>query len=851
MELWRIEDMKPVKQAQANGKFHIGDSYILLCTTLSKSNKLQWAIHFWLGSESSQDESGVAAYKTVELDNSLGGSAVQYRELQDSESTLFLSYFKHTGGIEYLPGGVDSGFTKVERDVYETRMLHCKGKRTVRVHQVPIALTSLNKGDVFILDAGLKIYLFFGPTANKYERTKGSEVVQHIKDDERGGRAEVIHMSDHPEEPGFWEPLGGFTDPHSLPEGEPDADVDVTLSRKLFQISDESGSLQFIEVPSAKAGCYNKSQLDTNDVFLLQSSHGNKVYLWIGRKSTLNEKKESTLRAVQYIKEQGLPANTAIERVSEGCETNAFKSEFTVWDPPRHFGMSPKASTGGDEGFDAEANVAELMARKKVEDTPVDDGSGKLTVWAIKDFKKEPVDPQEYGHFFGGDSYILLYSYLKDGRTEEHIIYFWLGNDSTADEKGAAALLTVELDDSMGGKPVQVRVTQGKEPAHFRQLFQGKMIVFRGGNVSGFRSSGGETAQEDAGDVAMFHIKGTTALNTCAVEVTPAAASLNSEDSFVIVTSAYAYVWHGLGANEDEVTVATGVATTLAGSFKGLGGREVVNLQEGDEPAEFWETIGGKAEYPSMAAGEAPPKDPRLYSASTATGKFKVEEIDNFDQSDLNDEDVYLLDTYTQLFVWVGTQSTQEEKTKALEFATQYVTLADDGRDPDIPIIRFSAGDEPAMFTCHFLGWDDDYLAKRSFKDPYLARQESMKMEKDRQRNTPNLERRNSLRKTPSSRIDASNPASPAPATPAAAVVEEALATPVASVVASSYPDAVPGSFSLDDLKAGLPDGVDPTRKEQYLDDAAFAECFSMDRAKFDALPKWKRDAAKKKAGLF
>ena len=34
--------------------------------------------------------------------------------------------------------------------------------------------------------------------------------------------------------------------------------------------------------------------------------------------------------------------------------------------------------------------------------------------------------------------------------------------------------------DSMGGKPVQVRVTQGKEPAHFRQLFKGNMIVFKG-----------------------------------------------------------------------------------------------------------------------------------------------------------------------------------------------------------------------------------------------------------------------------------------------------------------------------------------------------------------------------------
>ena len=95
------------------GKLFAGDSYILL-STVQKGSSLQWNLHFWLGSETSQDESGVAAYKTVELDDYLGGGPIQYRECMEHESDLFMSYFK-TQGLEYLPGGVDSGFNKVGR----------------------------------------------------------------------------------------------------------------------------------------------------------------------------------------------------------------------------------------------------------------------------------------------------------------------------------------------------------------------------------------------------------------------------------------------------------------------------------------------------------------------------------------------------------------------------------------------------------------------------------------------------------------------------------------------------------------------------------------------------------------
>ena len=68
LELWRIENFEAVKQPECSGKFHVGDSYLVL-----KTNEKGFALHFWIGNETSQDELGAVAYKAVELDAFLGG----------------------------------------------------------------------------------------------------------------------------------------------------------------------------------------------------------------------------------------------------------------------------------------------------------------------------------------------------------------------------------------------------------------------------------------------------------------------------------------------------------------------------------------------------------------------------------------------------------------------------------------------------------------------------------------------------------------------------------------------------------------------------------------------------------
>ena len=51
-------------------------------------------VHFWIGKQSTQDEYGTAAYKTVELDTYHDDKPIQHREVQDYESDLFKSYFR-------------------------------------------------------------------------------------------------------------------------------------------------------------------------------------------------------------------------------------------------------------------------------------------------------------------------------------------------------------------------------------------------------------------------------------------------------------------------------------------------------------------------------------------------------------------------------------------------------------------------------------------------------------------------------------------------------------------------------------------------------------------------------------
>ncbi|CAM9522754.1 unnamed protein product [Chrysoparadoxa australica] len=323
IEVWRSENLGIKRWPKDDyGSFFQGDSYIVLHTYKEgDSDALRHNVHFWLGTDTSQDEAGVAAYKTVELDDKLGQLPVQYREVQGYESAEFLELFPPAMII--MQGGIDSGFNHVEPTEYKPRLLQCKGlRKKVRVVEVPLALSSLNNGDVFVLDNGLQLWQWNGTEAGVFEKRQANEIIAAVKSDRKGKPSTQI-LDGEEECDEFWALLGGMGEIASAEAGGPD-DVEGG-EKKLLKLSDESGSLELSEVASGDS--VSKDLLDTNDVFLLDD-RGLALFVWVGDGASKDERAQAFQHANEYITKTGLSWGTPVSRVTESGTSKAFENCF-------------------------------------------------------------------------------------------------------------------------------------------------------------------------------------------------------------------------------------------------------------------------------------------------------------------------------------------------------------------------------------------------------------------------------------------------------------------------------------------------------------------------------------------
>uniref|UniRef100_A0A8C2ZKF5 Scinderin like a n=1 Tax=Cyclopterus lumpus TaxID=8103 RepID=A0A8C2ZKF5_CYCLU len=692
LQVWRIEKMDlALVPPELHGDFYTGDSYIVLKTTPAPS----YNIHSWLGEKATQDERGCAAIFMTQLDTFLNGAPIQFTEFQNQESLTFLGYFRT--GIKYKMGGVASGFRHVvtnEADV--ERLLRVKGRRRIRAIEMEMSWESFNKGDCFIIDLGAFIYHWSGSESNMFERLKTTELAVAIRDNERQGRAEVEMIEEGSEPEDVIKVLGPKPD---LPPGGSDSDQHTDKQNKnlasLYLISDAAGSMTSTMV--ADKNPFKQDMLSNSECYILDNGGSNKIFVWKGSDANKDERSAALAAANQFIKDNNYSPNTQIQILPAGGETTLFKQFFFNW-------LDKDESTGPSKAYvmGRIANVTQIPfdASKLHSDDNmaaqhgmVDDGSGEVKIWRVEGGDKVPVDPSTYGQFYGGDCYLVLYSYNAGGR-EKHIIYTWQGNKCTKDELAASAFLTVQLDDSMGGAATQIRVTQGQEPPHLVSVFKANPLLVHLGGTS--RVSG----ESKPGSKRLFHIRRSSTKATRAVEVAPTATSLNTNDVFVLKTPSSLFVWKGKGAMEEEQAAAEYVAGVLGGT--------ATDVEETEEPADFWKALGGKKDYQTSLALQKTVKPPRLFGCSNKTGRLIAEEVPGeFTQMDLAPDDVMILDTWNQIYVWVGNDANETEKTGSSQIAEQYVESDPSGRT-GVPIGTIKQGNEPLFFTGWFLAWDPD-----------------------------------------------------------------------------------------------------------------------------------------------
>ncbi|XP_029444229.1 villin-like protein [Rhinatrema bivittatum] len=857
LQIWSIEKMEMVPLPEkAYGSFFEGDCYIILHNKQTPTGFIS-DIHYWIGKDSSQDEQGAAAFYATQLDDELGGSPIQHREAQGNESQTFKSYFKN--GIIYKKGGVASGFKHVETNMYNIRrLLHVKGKKNVSATEVGLSWDSINRGDVFLLDLGKVIIQWNGPESNKSERISACLLAQKIRDDERGGRAQIGVIDNEKDSPDLMQIMTAVLGERrgELKQASPDekADEFQKANVRLYHVYEKEGNLVVQETAIKPL---TQDLLLHEDCYILDQG-GVKIYVWRGKDSSKEEKKAAFSRAEGFIQAKGYPATTNVEVMNDGAESAMFKQLFQNWrDAEETQGIGKTHSVGkiakvAQEKFD----VTQLYARPELaaEQRMVDDASGKVEVWRIENLDIKEVDPSTYGRFYGGDCYLVLYTYLKSGKPN-YILYMWLGRHATQDEITACAYQAVELDRKYNDQPVQVRVTMGKEPKHFQAIFRGEMIIYEGGT-----SRAGKTEPEPP--IRLFQVRGTNEFNTKATEVPSRASSLNSNDVFVLKADQVCYLWCGKGCSGDEREMAKTVANVISK-------RDKQTILEGQEPAEFWVALGGKAPYSSDKRFQEAvmQHQPRLFECSNQTGRFIMTEIVDFSQEDLDEDDVMLLDTWEEIFLWIGKSSNDYEKNESITSAREYLRAHPAGRDLATPIIMVKQGFEPPTFTGWFNAWDPHKWSdgksyedmKKSLGDVSAINQISVDL------NNTDLKKKSTSK--PSGPIASERTSAPPAYRPHSNSSHDYNSGNQAQsnggqVHSYDGSNAVPPAetngnewYSTDQLlnktPDDLPDGVDPTKKEMYLSDADFLHILKMSKADFYKLPKWKQQNMKKETGLF
>ncbi|XP_049849364.1 protein flightless-1 [Schistocerca gregaria] len=736
--IWEIENFLPNQIEEAvHGKFYEGDCYIVLKTIIDETGSLSWQIYFWIGEKATLDKRACAAIHAVNLRNFLGAQCRTIREEQADESNEFLNLFDTD--ITYIEGGrTSSGFFTVEDTAYITRLyrVHAAGCSSIHMEPVAVSTDSLDPRYVFVLDTGLKIFMWYGKKSKNTFKSKARLMAEKINKNERKNKAEILTELPGEESSDFWLAFG--EEDGLAPEEPPQEHVScnfVPATPRLYQVRLGMGYLELpqVEVPHGKLV---NSLLNNRNVYILDCYPD--VYVWFGKKSTRLVRAAAVKLSQELFSMISRPEYALVSRVQEGTETQIFKSKFSGWDEVIAVDFTRTAESVQKTGADltkwarqqeTKADLAALFtprqppmslaeAQQLMEEWNEDLDAMEAFVLEGKKFVRLP--EEELGHFYSRDCYVFLCRYWVPGEVPDEgnaddetdqgqveddfqcVVYFWQGRE--ASNMGWLTFtfsLQKKFKSLFGEKLEVVRTHQQQENLKFMAHFKRKFVIHQGKRKEPPPSTGPP--------VEFYHLRSNgSPLCTRLIQIRPDPLALNSAFCYILKVpfnneelTGIVYVWLGSKADPDEARLVVEIAEEMFNN-PWIGFQ---TLNEGEEPDNFfWVALGGRKPYDTDADFM---NYTRLFRCSNEKGYFTVsEKCSDFCQDDLADDDIMILDNGEQVFLWLGPKCSEVEVKLAFKSAQVYIQHLR-VKQPERPRKLFltAKNRESRKFTKCFHGW--------------------------------------------------------------------------------------------------------------------------------------------------
>ncbi|KAJ5953962.1 hypothetical protein N7501_008241 [Penicillium viridicatum] len=357
----------------------------------------------------------------------------------------------------------------------------------------------------------------------------------------------------------------------------------------------------------------------------------------------------------------------------------------------------------------------QLMLMRKPDDVKI--RTMKRHIWELTgDGRRQELPSHQEYILYQGSMYLCVHTF-ESGRSSTSEVYLWRGDDvpeaSVENEQPFARKVARE-----NSSKLQV-IRQGNEPTRFIQALGGIMITRRGSS-SRHNSS------------ALYMLCGRKHLGEMTFdEVDYSLRNLCSGFPYVVSAPfGKLYLWKGKGSGPEE----TGAAR-LIGMDLGLTG-EFEEVTEGEEPEDFFDVFAGPREAaPHMCQDHwqlkskynhfrtrllrvdhelnPPPRFWNIRRPGSSSPVVKandcVQEIEPFCYRDITEKDVYVLDTFFEIYVIIGEQASHKSAdfASAVVFAHEYGILATSLQDrPFIPKSFVALGGVPDRCQSAFRKWN-------------------------------------------------------------------------------------------------------------------------------------------------